>query len=183
MHTQYSGGAITTSLNFQLSCRKNCFARFRECLENQIRLMFQFYSSRDGYNLTLLCVSRRGRKVLISWWPSQWNLVVQAISGVWFHCMMDCWGTWQSAADFYFLSYMCTRANTHFPMVLDFAWNLTWNFTVFWYWTLFAVVLAGLTWPKAENLVERLIVYSTQYTIFPFPSIKVYLFLICNLSA
>lgn len=42
MHTQYSGGAITTSLNSQLSCRKNCFAWFRECLENQIRLMFQF---------------------------------------------------------------------------------------------------------------------------------------------
>ena len=50
--------------------------------------------------------------------------------------------------------------------------------------SVFVVVFAGLMWPKAENLVvERLTVCSTRYIIFPFPSGRVYLFLICILSA
>ena len=78
--------------------------------------------------------------------------------------MMGCLRTWQSAADFYFLPYMY-KSRHSFSCG---AWFCLKFYCILILNSVFVVVLAALTWPKAKNLVvERLTVYSTQYSIFP----------------
>lgn len=114
MHALYFAEAITTGLNFHLSCRKH-FALFSKCLENQIRLMLQFYSNRWVHSDMYVQAGENAKS------PSHDDLPNEIWS---YKQFLNC-GSWLSEnmanCCRLILYHMWTKANTRFPMVFDFA--------------------------------------------------------------